>query len=408
LHPAGQADCGENVITKTTPAAKTLTEPLRHGEHPDTGERAYSYAKACVIIGKSFIGKRLSALGKLQTIKEFDRLVFPESSRDLPGKELLSDIENRISRRTVRHILSVIKAYSQPPELLVRQLRACEYADVKTCLHYIESDKTHSNTDEASAPPALSDTGRFGTVSFEKYPDLAAMLTGTEFEFILEKDLTTLRTSEFDRTSLDAELDLRYYTLLAASARRLPSDDRIFTEHIIGEEISLRNCVWAFRLRTYFQRTPRQTAEHLMNLTMQEESREIEGIPGEIGPRISYESGVKPTGEISLSAEARESLHLPLDSRSEWKNWRWEKFLNPEKADEENWMVNPRHFQNAASQYLYHLSLRCFRLMPLTITAIFCFIKLKQFEEDILTSVAEGLGLGMTGADVFDLLEVPQ
>ena len=35
-----------------------------------------------------------------------------------------------------------------------------------------------------------------------------------------------------------------------------------------------------------------------------------------------------------------------------------------------------------------------------------CFIKLKQFEEDLLTSVAEGLGLGMSGRDVFSLLEV--
>jgi hypothetical protein len=44
--------------------------------------------------------------------------------------------------------------------------------------------------------------------------------------------------------------------------------------------------------------------------------------------------------------------------------------------------------------------------MPFSVNAEFCYIKLKQFEEDLLTSVAEGLGLGMGGNDVFNLLEV--
>jgi len=38
----------------------------------------------------------------------------------------------------------------------------------------------------------------------------------------------------------------------------------------------------------------------------------------------------------------------------------------------------------------------------------FCFIKLKQFEEDLLTSYAEGLGMGMSGKDVLAMLELSQ
>jgi hypothetical protein len=104
----------------------TTAAALRLNDSPDAGERAFTYAKACGIIGKSFVGKRIPALEKLCSLNEFDRLVFPESSRELPGKELLTDLENRILKRTVRHILAVIKLYSDPPELLVRQLRACE------------------------------------------------------------------------------------------------------------------------------------------------------------------------------------------------------------------------------------------------------------------------------------------
>jgi hypothetical protein len=47
-----------------------------------------------------------------------------------------------------------------------------------------------------------------------------------------------------------------------------------------------------------------------------------------------------------------------------------------------------------------------FRRRPISIDTPACFIKLKQYEEDLLTSVAEGLGLGIPGRDVFSLLEL--
>jgi vacuolar-type H+-ATPase subunit C/Vma6 len=222
------------------------------------------------------------------------------------------------------------------------------------------------------------------------------MLDGTEFEFILEKDLKAMKSADFDFTPLEAELDLHYYTLLLQSLSRLSSADSVLVRRILADEISLRNCVWALRLRTYFKKKPDETAKYLMDQKMFCDFTEI---PGAIQPKNSG-------GETSLAAEAHTSLEFSLDTRSDWKNWRWERLLNPEKAGE-HWTADPRFFQNAASHYVYRLSSRCFRLMPFSINSIFCYIKLKQFEEDLLTSVTEGLGLGMAGKDVFDLLEAP-
>jgi vacuolar-type H+-ATPase subunit C/Vma6 len=358
----------------------------------DAGERAYAYAKACGIIGKSFVGKRISALGRLNALTEFDRLVFPEAPRELPGRELLVDLERRILRRTIRHITAVLNSYSNPPELLVRQLRACEYADLKTCLRHIAADKP--------VPAALCGIGRFGTVRFNAYPDLRAMIGGTEFEFILSKDL---KAADFDLTSLEAELDLQYYTLLLKSLQCLSAEDSLFARLILAEEISLRNCVWALRLRTYFEKTTGETEKYLMNLEIPVYQQAE--IPGDIRPRLSSKTDTAP-GKLSLSEEAIESLYFPLDARPAWKGWRWESLLNPEEG-RESWAANPRFFQNAASRYIYRLSMRCFRSRPFSVNSEFCYIKLKQFEEDLLTSVAEGLGLGMGGSDVFNLLEVP-
>jgi len=369
-----------------------LTARSGEGSPLDAGERAYAYAKACGIIGKSFVGKRVSALAKLNALNEFGRLVFPETSQELPGRELLIVLERRLLSRTIRHIAALLNSYSNPPELLVRQLRSCEYADLKTCLRHIVADKP--------IPANLSDLGKFGTVRFNAYPDLKAMLKGTEFEFILSKDL-----KDTELTALEAEIDLQYYTLLMKSLQSLPAEDRLFAQRILAEEISLRNCIWALRLRTYFDKTSDETRNYLMRLVIPQ--CPPTEIPGDIQPRFSTQKGkYSDTFSLSLSQEAEESLFFQLDNRSAWQGWRWESLLNPD-VHGENWAADPRYFQNAASRYIYRLSLRCFRRMPFSVNAGFCFIKLKQFEEDLLTSVAEGLGLGMGGNDVFNMLEVP-
>jgi len=107
----------------------------------------------------------------------------------------------------------------------------------------------------------------------------------------------------------------------------------------------------------------------------------------------------------SLAAEAVQSLDFPLDTRSSWRGWKWEKLLNREQASS-HWTADPRHFQNAASGYMYKLAMRSFHRSPMSVSAVFCFIKIKQFEEDLLTSIAEGLALGLDSANVFRLLEV--
>lgn len=357
----------------------------------NSAEQGFAYAKACGIISKSFTGKQISPLAKVKSLNELDRLVFPGVNRELPGRELLTDIEKRILQRTTKHILAIINSFDNPPELLVRQLRSCEYADLKNCLHHIAAGKP--------APSSLSDIGRFRTVRFEAYPDLAAMLAGSEFEFLLAKDLDDLKSPGFDMAALETKMDLHYYTLLTGSVRQIPAEDRGFIEQLLTEEISLRNCVWALRLRTYFEKKPGEAVQHLMDIKMH--------YSGDT-PRRTTASAFEGSGfgrKISLAAEARAMLHFPLDYRPAWKGWRWESLLNP-TGENELWSASPRYFQNAASQYIYRRAMRFFRLLPASLTAIFCFIKLKQFEEDLLTSITEGMALGMSGDDVFGLIEV--
>jgi vacuolar-type H+-ATPase subunit C/Vma6 len=103
--------------------------------------------------------------------------------------------------------------------------------------------------------------------------------------------------------------------------------------------------------------------------------------------------------------ESIRCLDFPLDNFSAWSSWHWKEFLNPESANR-HWHADPRYFQNAASRYLYRLARRCYRQSSLSLDTIFCFIKIKQFEEDLLTSSAEGLGIGVAVKEVFSILGV--
>ena len=348
---------------------RALTE-----DPPDSGEQAYAYAKACGIISKSFVGKKISALKSLRLLSELERLLFPETHHELPDREILIDMERRIEKRAVEHVLAIVRCFTEPPELLIRQLRAYEYSDLKTCLHYI--------ADGIKTLPLLCDIGRFRTIHFDSFPDLAAMLRGTGLKSIFSEDLKSLQPNSTDFASIEIKLDTCYYIGLLESLAYLPNDDCAVVERILTDEISLRNCIWALRLRTYYRKTAAETNGYLMNIKMHTDLTK------------------------NLVSDAYRSLDLPLDSRVSWHGWKWEKFINLEKPGE-RWEMDPRYFQNAASKYLYHLALRYFHHTPMAISTIFCFIKIKQFEEELLTSIAEGLGMGMTSKDVFDLIEVP-
>ena len=349
---------------------------------PGTGERAYVYARVGGIVGKSLIGKRISALTRVDRLSALDRLIFPQGSRELPERELLPDLERRITGRAVSQILSIVSSYSRPPELLLRLLRTWEYADLKSALNALLSGE--------DAFPTWTDLGPFGTLHFA-YPDLAAMLKGTEFEFLLDGEMGLGKGG--DAVKAQTELDKHYYNSLWLALKKLPPGDRLASERILGEEISLRNCIWALRLRIYYRMSSAEVSEHLMDIR-----------PFRVGKlRGGGRRGAGP--QNSLAADARASLDFILDNRAAWAGWRREQFLNPELPGRP-WMLDPRYFQNAAGDYLYKLALHSFRRRPFSMDTAFCFIRLKQYEEDLLTSVAEGLALGMSSQDVFAMLEV--
>ena len=319
---------------------KGLRGMLGKRSSSDMGELVYAYAKACGIIGKSFVGKRIKKLDALSRLSELDRMLFPASGQDLPEKELLVDLEKRIIGRSINSIITIINCFSKAPGFLIFLLRRYEYEDIKKALD----------------------------VNIE----------GTDFAFLPE-DESFLNQEQGDSIP-PMHLDQHYYNSLWESLSRLPGKDRYAAGKILSEEISLKNSCWALRLRTYYNMKADEIKSYLIDLP--------------VAPKRK---------KRSLAEEAVQCLDFPLDDFDAWSSWRWKKFLNS-PAGKDKWQADPRHFQNASSRYLFQLAYRLFRINPFSLDSVFCFIKLKQFEEDLLVSYAEALGMGFSGREIISLL----
>lgn len=346
---------------------------------PGSGERAYAYAKACGIIGKSFLPPAMGSLASVRRLSELDRLVFPHTSKDLPERELLPDLERRIIQRSADQIVTLVRGFKNPPELLVRLVRSYEYADMANVLGALSAGE--------NAPPAYTDIGPFRTVRFEAYPDLKAMTAGSEFSWLLKEDVSGDTGGAF----LQTRLDQQYYRSLWTSLSGLAKKDSMAAEKILSEEIALRNAAWVLRLRCYYAMSAEEIRRRLVFIPQAKPGKKALPADEEKNP---------------LVRDALAALTADLDTFAEWRSWKRFDMLNAERPGE-HWRADPRYFQNASAHYLYRLAKKLFRRRPFSIDTMFCFIKLKLFEEDILTNAAEGLSLGMASAEVFSLLEAP-
>lgn len=353
--------------------------------------RSYIYAKACGIISKSFIEGRESRLLNISSIAEFNAAVFggarsagsTDSSAGLSGaaKDISpTALERSLITKTVGEILLILKAYTKAPYLLVRLIKSYEYADLKNALAAIHANKP---------APEIVSLGRWTGIDWGAYPNLKKMISGRcknghadlEYGFLLETSIE--KSSDVE---IQATLDKRYYSLLLAALRELPHSEVPRFAHILTEEISLANCSWALRLRSYYEMSAKAVSARLIDESL---------------------AGGKYAKSKSLASDAKKSLSLALDHRAEWENWRRIRFLNPEPPAS-YWKCDPRYFQHHASVYLYKLARSSFRRNPWTLDTAACFIRLKQFEEQLLCGVAEGLALGVSANESLGIMGVAQ
>jgi hypothetical protein len=321
---------------------------------------AYAYAKACGVLGKSFVGARVGRLAAPGRIAELDRLIFPEAPLDLPEKELARRLQRRIGERSVDRIVRVIGALGRPSAVLARLARAYEYADLKAALQSLALGRAEA--------PAVHELRGLATVRWSAWPDLGAMTAGSEFAF-----LSGVPT-EAGLSVLEARLDRLFYAeLWRESAADAP------LRALVAEEIALKNVLWVLRFKRFYPEELARLDDRLI----------------EFGDAVSGRKS-------PFSRAARACVAWPLDDPAPWQAWPYKRLLDPPGPA---WRLEPRRFQNRVARRLAASARTEFRRRPFTVGALAAFVRTIQAEEELLVSLTEGLALGFTAKETLDLLE---
>lgn len=169
---------------------------------------------------------------------------------------------------------------------------------------------------------------------------------------------------------LEKNTGLEYARELWNSTSKIRGEEKSSVESLVHQYLIIENIVWALRLRVYYEMTPEEIVPHLASL------------------------GESPSVSDPLSSEAIKILDKQLDIRDDWKNWKYEKLLNP-LDDESFWKIDPCWIQNAFNVFLVKKAKKVFRENPFNMSMLVAFYIIKKQELTYIRSATEGLRLGV-------------
>ncbi len=165
-----------------------------------------------------------------------------------------------------------------------------------------------------------------------------------------------------------AEKDREEILKLWNAAETLPSADKAALEKLIKTDISLKNVIWALRLKVYYNYS-REKIEKLL-----------------------IYAGKRPSKNDVLAREAYKILDKDPSNYDDWRKWKFSKALNPHEEGS-IWEIDPCYVERAAKRYVNNFFQHSFHTNPMSVTSFVAWFKIKQTELDYIRTAAEGLRL---------------
>ena len=317
---------------------------------------AYIYAKVCGMLSKSYVGERAAKLFSVKSLNELWGLLFVEEVPAVPETLLARQIEKKAEEKFISEYVKLVSCYSKPAKLLVNTLRSYDYENIKEigAALCFKEDKL----------PDVVDIGSFSEINYKEWPDIAKMTENSAFSWYNKIP------SIHEQQANDIRLDQQYVFELGKSIRSLPSAERKIALTLFREEYILKNIVWAMRLRVYYG--------------MEKE---------DILPRLAYASESHDVDD-EIAGSAIKILEYPIDSYSEWADWRYKDLLNP---NEEGvvWNLDPRWVESEARKLDNRIAEKMFHRYPDSVAVLICFFKIKSHELDCIRSMTESLRMNI-------------
>lgn len=321
-----------------------------------TAALSYVYAKLSGMLARSYVGARANKLLSVNSLQEVWAMLFVEEVPSVPESLLAQMIEKKAVADFIAEYIGIMRLFDRPQPVLLELLHSYDYANIKSVFSACAQN--------ARRRPDLFDTGEFALFNYDGWPDFSAVTEGTP----VASYGGAPRLS--DCRAFDQMTDSLHITAVLDSVGSLPAGPREALWRFLTEEYTLRNILWALRLKVYYGFRPE-----------------------EIRPLLVYYGG-NGTKSDCIAGGALRILGLPTDSAQEWRGWKYARYLNPWE-DGAVWNLDPRRFHQETKRHITRKALALFHTMPCTDCAVFAWFKIKQHELDCIRAACEGMRLNV-------------
>jgi vacuolar-type H+-ATPase subunit C/Vma6 len=307
---------------------------------------AFIHAKTHGLMAKTWLDERLRFLVKITSLLDLSKTLFPEQAPAAGEAELVSGVQRKFETSVIETLVRLASLFPEPPEILVHVLREYDYRNLLALFREKFSGLTTIR---------LWDIGRYSLFKggVEGFPQ---SLRKTVFEkFIPLMENSSLSAIEF-------QLARQYYEGLLARVHNLPAKEKTLILPLVRTEVLLQNLVWALRLRFYFS--------------------------------LGFDEAEKllfPLSFAGVIQRARLVFELSPDDPEAWRKLGFGGIFSARRDGH----VDPPGVESLAHRYVYGKLRRLFYAHPFTLASLYAFFRIKKYEARLVTSVSEGIRMGL-------------
>jgi len=314
---------------------------------------SYVYAKASGMLARSYVGPRTEKLFSVHTLSELWALLFDDEVPAVPEMFLAKQIEEKALNRFLNQYIKLVNSYSKPDEVLITLLESYDFDNLKLMA---------ASLTVGGEKPFIRNIQPYSIINYDAYPDIAKITAGSILSWYNKVP------GVHEQRELDTKLDIQFVRRLWASVEKLSASERKPVEELIALVYSIRNVIWAMRLKVFYK----MPAE-------------------EIKKRLAFVNTENPKDDI-IASDAFAILNKSVDSWDDWENWKYAEFLNPHE-DVNVWNLDPLWVEAKTSRYFYDKALKDFHRYQSSSMVLVTWFYIKMNELHYIRTAVEAIRL---------------
>lgn len=332
-----------------------------------SGAYSYIYAKTSGILGKSFVGPKVEKLFEFKKLADLWTILFNKPVPLLPEVLLAGAIEKEAFNNFLTQYSKILNLFDKPDEILKTQLAIYEVENLKEISAALCAE-------EKTCPP-LNDIGPFATIRKEYWPDLQKITKNTEYSWY------KVAPSIHQQQLMEYRLDEQFIRKVWMSAQKVKGEGKKALIEFVREDYSLRNIIWALRLKVNYQFTKEEIMNELFYVT---ESANLED---------------------PIANGVLRIIDKQIDVYEDWFDWKYKSCLNPH-VDGEVWCVSPSWIEKKARLMMNKKAMTLFHQYPLSTASIFAWSEIKQYELTSIRTAVESIRLNINSDEAMKTVAV--